>query len=65
MEAAQTAIKKDPYLRNQFERIKTKKGYGVAIVAIAHKLVKSTYKVLTKEKPYRYRSAKMYKKHNG
>lgn len=65
VEAAQVAIRKDPYLRIHFNKIKAKKGYGVAIVAIAHKLVKSTYKVLTEEKPYRYVSAKVYRINKG
>lgn len=65
VEAAQTAIRRDPYLQLQFNKVKTKKGYGVAIVAIAHKLVKSTYKVLIEQKPYRYRSAKLYRINKG
>ncbi|MBD3271160.1 MAG: IS110 family transposase [Elusimicrobia bacterium] len=56
VEAAQTAIRHDIYLKHAFNKIKAKKGYGVAIVAVAHKLVKSTYALLTKQKPYQYRA---------
>jgi len=56
VESAQTAIRRDPYLAAKFNKIKSKKGYGVAIVAIAHKLAKSTYAVLKKQCEYKYRS---------
>lgn len=55
VESAQTAIRRDPYLKTHFDRLKAKKGYGVAIVAVAHKLLKSAYAVLTKREDYRYR----------
>jgi transposase len=55
VESAQTAIRLDPYLKYFFEKIKAKKGYGVAIVAVAHKLVKVTYKVLSCRITYKYR----------
>lgn len=56
VESAQTAIRRDPYLRVKFEKIKAKKGYGAAIVAIAHKLAKSAYVILKKQCEYKYRS---------
>lgn len=56
VESAQTAIRNDPYLRAFFERLKAKKGYGVAIVAVAHKLLKSVHAVLTKKEDYRFRT---------
>lgn len=56
VESAQTAIRRDPYLAVKFNKIRAKKGYGVAIVAIGHKLAKSTYVVLKKQCEYRYRS---------
>ena len=56
VESAQTAIRKDPYLAVKFNKIKARKGYGVAIVAIAHKLAKSAYAVLKKQCEYKYRS---------
>lgn len=56
IESAQTAIRRDPYLAAHFNKIKAKKGYGVAIVAIAHKLAKSAYVVLKNRWEYRYRS---------
>ena len=60
VESAQTAIRRDPYLKAKFDKIRAKKGYGVAIVAIAHKLIKSTYKVLTCKFPYKYRATYKY-----
>jgi len=56
IEAAQTAIRRDPYLAVKFNKIKSKKGYGVAIVAVAHKLVKSTFVILKRQCEYEYRS---------
>lgn len=56
VESAQTAIRRDPYLAVKFNQIRAKKGYGVAIVAIAHKLAKSTYVILKKQCEYKYRS---------
>ncbi len=56
VEAAHTAMKNDPYLKSHFDKICNKKGYGVAIVAVAHKLVKSVYKILTEKVEYRYRA---------
>ncbi|MFH1363650.1 MAG: IS110 family transposase [Candidatus Omnitrophota bacterium] len=55
VESAQTAIRRDPYLAVKFNKIKAKKGYGVAIVAIGHKLAKSAFVVLKKQCEYRYR----------
>jgi transposase len=56
VESAQTAIKRDPYLAVKFNKVKSKKGYGVAIVAIAHKLAKSAYVILKNQCEYKYRS---------
>lgn len=56
VESAQTAIRRDPYLAVKFNKIKAKKGYGVAIVAIGHKLAKSAFVVLKKQCEYQYRS---------
>jgi len=56
VESAQTAIRRDPYLAVKFNKIKAKKGYGVAIVAIAHKLAKSAFVILKKQCEYKYRS---------
>ena len=56
VESAQTAIRRDPYLAVKFNKIKAKRGHGVAIVAIAHKLAKSAYVILKRQCEYRYRS---------
>lgn len=55
VESAQTAIRRDPYLRRHYDKIRAKRGHGVASVAVAHKLVKSAFHVLTKGCEYRYR----------
>lgn len=56
VEAAQTAIRRDMYLQSHFQKIRAKKGYGVAIVAVAHKLLKSVYAILKNKSEYKYRS---------
>ena len=56
VESAQTAIRRDPYLAVKFNKIRAKKGYGVAIVAIGHKLAKSAFVILKRQCEYRYRS---------
>ncbi len=56
VEAAQTAVRRDIYLQTHFQKIRTKKGYGVAIVAVAHKLLKSVFAVLKNNCEYKYRS---------
>jgi len=43
-------------LRRHYDKIRAKKGHGVAAVAVAHKLVKSAFYVLTNGCEYRYRS---------
>lgn len=58
VESAQTAIRLDPYLQYFYQKIRAKKGHNVAIVAVAHKLVKATYKVLSCSVTYRYRTVR-------
>lgn len=54
VEAAQAAIrKKGSYLRNKFHRLKARRGYKRALIAIAHKILIAVYHVLFKRKPYR------------
>lgn len=55
VESAQTAIRRDPYLRRHYDKIRAKRGHGVAAVAVAHKLVKSAFYILTNGCEYRYR----------
>ena len=56
VEAAHTAVRKDPLLKDFYERIKGKKGSQKAIVASARKLLVTVFHVLTKKEPYKYRS---------
>lgn len=58
VEAAQVAVRRDAYLRLFFNKIKAKKGYNKAIIAVAHKLIRSAYAVLKFNKPYYYRAIK-------
>jgi transposase len=55
VDAAIVAIQKDPGLCQFNEYLKSHKGKGIARVAVARKLARSTYFVLLKQKPYRYR----------
>lgn len=53
VEAVIPAIRKDQWLRYEYERLKTKKGYNKAKVAIARKLLEVTYKILKEGRNYR------------
>lgn len=54
VEAAQAAIrKKKSYLRDKFFRLKARRGYKRALLAIAHKLLVAAYKVLAGQQDYR------------
>lgn len=57
VEAAQVAIRHDPYLKNVYEKLRHKKGNHIAIVAVAHRLLIYTYQVLKTNTPYRYKVA--------
>lgn len=54
VEAAHRVIRKDPGLKESFDRIRFKRGTSVAIVAIARKLLVAVFHVLSKNEPYRY-----------
>lgn len=56
VEAAQKASRKDPALFVFYEKLKRNKGSGVALVAVARKLLTSVYHILKKGEPYRFRS---------
>jgi len=53
VEAAQIAVRKDPVLYAFYEKLKRNKGSGVALVAVARKLLVSVYHILKKGEPYR------------
>lgn len=58
VEAAQVAVCRDVHLKAFFNKLRVKKGYNKAIIAVAHKLIRSTYAVLKFNKPYYYRTIK-------
>jgi len=62
VEAAQTAVRKDPLLKDFYTRIKQKKGSQKAIVAVARKMLVIVYHVLKKQECYQYHSARQARK---
>lgn len=53
VEAAQAAVKKKgSYLRDKFHRLKARRGYKRALVAIAHKILIAAYQVLLRRTCY-------------
>lgn len=53
VEAAQGAVrKKDSYLKDKFHRLKARRGYKRALMAVAHKILIAVYHVLRDRKPY-------------
>lgn len=53
VEAAQAAVrKKGSYLRDKFHRLKARRGYKRAIMAIAHKILRSIYFMLLRRTHY-------------
>jgi len=53
VEAAQAAIrKKNSYFRDKFHRIKARRGYKRALMAIAHKILVAIYHMLRDGKPF-------------
>ena len=54
VEAAQTAVRKDPLLKAFYDRIKRKKGSQKAVVAAARKMSVIVFHILSKKEPYRY-----------
>ena len=53
IEAIMPAIRVDEELREDYERLKAKKGYNKAKVAVAHKLLTIVYHVLKEKRAYR------------
>lgn len=62
VEAAQTAVRKDPLLKDFYSRIKKKKGSQKAIVAVARKMLVIVYHVLKKQEVYQYHTARQARK---
>lgn len=55
VEAAHTAVRKDPHIASFYSKIRNKKGVHVAMVAVARKLLVYAYQVLKKKEPYKYK----------
>lgn len=54
VEAAQAATRKrDSYLRAKFHRLKARRGYKRALIAIAHKILLAAYHILRDAVPYK------------
>lgn len=60
IEAAQVALRFNPELKVWADRIRYKKGSGVAVCAVARKLVNIVYQLLTQERDYILRKIKTY-----
>lgn len=56
VEAAHTAVRRDPYLARHYAKLRAHKGTQVAIVAIARKLAVYAYQILKKQQPYEYKN---------
>ena len=56
IETAQIVIRKDPALYAFYEKLKRTKGSGVAIVAVARKLLVASHHILKNGEPYKYNS---------
>jgi transposase len=54
VEAAHIAVRKDPALKEFYQRIRYKKGAHKATVAVARKLLTYVYHILKRQEPYRY-----------
>jgi transposase len=52
VEAAHTAVRRDPYFAGTFHRLARPKGKGKAYVAVARKMAQVIWYLLTEERPY-------------
>ena len=55
VEAAHTAVRRDPYFASIFHRLAKRKGKGKAYVAVARKMAIIIWHMLNEERPYRVR----------
>jgi transposase len=60
IEAARVAVNHDPRMRTFYERVKHRRGDQKAIVAVANKMLKITWFMLTRKEPYESRNEKRY-----
>jgi transposase len=62
VEAARVAVNHDPRMRAFYERIKHRRGDQKAIIAVANKMLKIIWFMLTRKEPYESRNEKRYQK---
>jgi len=60
VEAATVAVNHDPRMRDFYERVKHRRGSQKAIIAVANKMLKITWFMLTRREPYESRNEKRY-----
>ena len=60
VEAARVSVNHDPRMRAFYERVKHRRGDQKAIVAVANKMLKITWFMLTRREPYESRNEKRY-----
>ncbi len=60
VEAARVAVMNDPRIRSFYERVKHRRGDQKAIIAVANKMLKITWFMLTRKEPYQSRNEKRY-----
>ena len=53
VEAAQTAVRRDSYFARLYQRHKSKRGHGHAIVAVAHQMARILWHLLKEQRAYR------------
>ena len=62
VEAATVAVNHDPRMGGFYERVKHRRGAQKAIIAVANKMLKITWFMLTRKEPYESRNEKRYLK---
>ena len=62
VEAARVAVNHDERMRAFYERVKNRRGDQKAIIAVANKMLKITWFMLTRREPYESRNEKRYQK---
>jgi transposase len=60
VEAARVAVNHDPRMRTFYERVKHRRGDQKAIVAVANKMLKIIWFMLTRREPYESRNERRY-----
>ncbi len=66
VQAAHAAVKcKGTYLRAIYHRLVQRRGHKKAIIAIAHKILKAAYYILSKREPYQELGANYLHQHHS